>query len=319
MAKIRLSLLRTFCHIIFLEWNGVMKRKCWLAFLLLVTAVFGSCSADNELSAVEGLDELGEVSVISREDGSGTRTAFAQLVGFDEAEDDKSDSTTDNALIVEDAEGVIQAVGDDSSAIGYVSMGTLDELENEKTLSVNGVSATLENVKSGDYELSRPFLLVWSGSLSELEQDFLTYTLGKGQAIVGNSYVAVSESCTFLSGQYEGTITIHGSTSAAPLLEELANEYMSINTHAKAVIEASDSTTGINDALQGSCDFGMSSRELESYEEELLEKKTIAKDGIAVIVNKDNPLDSVTIEELNELFTGAISDWSGINLNRGDS
>ncbi|MCD7727089.1 MAG: substrate-binding domain-containing protein [Ruminococcus sp.] len=297
-----------------------MKRKCWLAFLLLVViTVFCSCSADNELSVVEGLDELGEVSVISREDGSGTRTAFAQLVGFDEEQDDKSDSTTDNALIVEDAEGVIQAVGDDTSAIGYVSMGTLDELENEKTLSVNGVSATLENVKSGDYELSRPFLLVWSGSLSELEQDFLTYTLGKGQAIVENSYVAVSESRTFLSGQYEGTITIHGSTSAAPLLEELANEYMSINTHAKVVIEASDSTTGINDALQGSCDFGMASRELESYEEELLEKKTIAKDGIAVIVNKDNPLDSVTIEELNELFTGAISDWSGINLNRGDS
>ncbi|MCD8327526.1 MAG: substrate-binding domain-containing protein [Ruminococcus sp.] len=296
-----------------------MKRKCWLAFLLLVTVVFCSCSANNEMPAVEGLDELGEVSVVSREDGSGTRAAFAQLAGFDEAEGDKSDSTTDNAIIVEDAEEVIQAVGDDTAAIGYVSMGALDELENEKTLSVNGVSATLENVKSGDYELSRPFLLVWSGSLSELEQDFLTYTLGKGQAIVENLYVPVSESCTFLSGQYEGTITIHGSTSAAPLLEELAEEYMSINTHAKVVIEASDSTTGINDAMQGSCDFGMASRELESYEEELLEKKTIAKDGIAVIVNKKNPLDSVTIEELNELFTGAISDWSGINLNRGDS
>ncbi|MCD8217897.1 MAG: substrate-binding domain-containing protein [Clostridiales bacterium] len=269
------------------------------------------------MSKVDGLDALGAVQVISREEGSGTRSAFAQLIGFDDSEDEtKSDRTADDAVIAEDADAVIAAVREEESAIGYISMGSLDELENETVLSVDGAAGTIENVKKGDYTISRPFLLAWSGSLSDLEEDFLTYVDGKGQTIVGESCVTVGKSTTFLSGQYSGTITIHGSTSAAPLLEELAAEYMEINTNAAVEVVATDSTSGLNDAMQGSCDFGAASRELKSYEDELLDYQVFAYDGIAVIVNAANPLTDVTAEELADLFTGEIKSWDEINAGR---
>ncbi|MCD8354911.1 MAG: substrate-binding domain-containing protein [Clostridiales bacterium] len=285
-----------------------------LAAALLLTGCGGTSTG---LAAVDGLDALGEVQVVSREEGSGTRSAFAELVGFDGSEDEsKSDDTTDAALVVDDAEAVIEAVRNDPAAIGYISMGALDALDGETVLAVDGVEGTLENVSNGTYDLSRPFCLAWSGTLSDLEQDFLTYVLGKGQAIVSQSYVAVEDSTTFLSGKESGTITIHGSTSAAPLLEELAEEYMTLNPNATVEVTASDSTTGLNDAMQGRCDFGMASRELADYEAELLDCEIIAEDGIAVIVNGENPLQSVTVDELKGLFTGTLSTWDSINAER---
>ncbi len=296
------------------------KRKRILSLLLALALTLSGCgAAGGSLAAVDGLDDLGQVQVVSREEGSGTRSAFAELVGFGESTDGESaDATVETALVVTDAEAVMDAVASDSSAVGYVSMGALDALDGAKTLAVDGVEATLDNVKKGSYPLSRPFCLAWSGSLSELEQDFLTYVLGKGQAIVGQSYVTVGDSTSFLSGRQSGTITIHGSTSAAPLLEELAAEYMSLNPNATVEVTASDSTTGLNDAMQGKCDFGAASRELKDYEAELLDYEVIAEDGIAVIVNGENPLDAVTLEELYGLFTGTVADWNTINTERED-
>ncbi len=305
-----------------------VSRKCrapivlLAPILLLTAAVLSGCGSEktDELSAVEGLDALGAVQVVSREEGSGTRSAFAELVGFDESDEDgKPDATTDDALVVSDAGEVIEAVREDASAIGYISMGSLGDLEQETVLAVDGVDGTTANVKNGSYSLSRPFVLAWSGSLSELEQDFLTYIEGKGQEIVGEAYVTVQKTTTFLSGQQSGTITIHGSTSAAPLLEELAEAYMAINTHATVEIAASDSTSGLNDAMQGTCDFGIASRELKDYEKELLDYEVIAKDGIAVIVNEENPLTGVTTEELKALFTGTIENWDDLNEARSGS
>ncbi|MCD8084850.1 MAG: substrate-binding domain-containing protein [Clostridiales bacterium] len=294
------------------------NRKRILLLLLAVALTLSGCGAAGEsLTAVDGLETLGGVQVVSREEGSGTRSAFAELVGFDESADGESaDATVDTALVVTDGSAVIAAVEADPSAVGYVSMGSLDALDGAKTLAVDGVEATLGNVKNGSYPLSRPFCLAWSGSLSELEQDFLTYVLGKGQDIVAQSYVTVADSTTFLSGKQSGTITVHGSTSAAPLLEELAEEYMTLNPNATVEVTASDSTTGLNDAMQGRCDFGMASRELKDYEAELLDCEIIARDGIAVIVNDENPLDAVTLEELQGLFTGTIADWNTINTER---
>ncbi|MCD8045113.1 MAG: substrate-binding domain-containing protein [Clostridiales bacterium] len=295
------------------------KRRYLLPVLCLMGMLaLGGCGASAQsIGQVDGLDALGEVQVISREEGSGTRSAFAGLVGFDSSEEEeKEDDTTDNALIAEDAEAVIAAVREDASAIGYISMGSLDGLKNERVLAVDGAAGTRENVKSREYALSRPFLLVWSGELSDLEEDFLTYINGKGQEIVSESYVAVNDSATFLSGQYEGKITISGSTSAAPLLEELAAEYMTINTHAVIEVTASDSTSGINDAMQGRCDLGASSRELKDYEKELLDSQVFAYDGIAAIVNSENPLTEVTTAELKDLFTGTITAWEEINTGR---
>ncbi len=296
------------------------NRKRILPLLLTVALTLSGCGAEGQsLAAVDGLDALGAVQVVSREEGSGTRSAFAELVGFDESTDGESiDATVATALVATDAETVIAAVEADPSAVGYVSMGALDALEGAKALAVDGVEATLNNVKRGSYPLRRPFCLAWSSSLSELEQDFLTYVLGKGQDIVAQGYVTVADSTTFLSGRQSGTITIHGSTSAAPLLEELAAEYMTLNPNATVEVTASDSTTGLNDAMQGNCDFGMASRELKGYEAELLECEVIARDGIAVLVNDENPLDAVTLEELRGLFTGTIVEWNSINVGRED-
>ncbi|MCD8346757.1 MAG: substrate-binding domain-containing protein [Lachnospiraceae bacterium] len=297
------------------KWEVMKTGMCVLLFIAVLFLLSG-CEArkEQEKETVTGLDVLGSVQVISREEGSGTRSAFAELLGFDESgEDGEPDATTKDAQIVSDAEAVITAVREDESAIGYISMGSLSELEGEKVLAVNGAAGTTENVKSGDYSLSRPFILAWSGSLSELEQDFLIYVKGKGQGIVEESYVAAAKETTFLSGKQTGTITIHGSTSAAPLLEALAREYMEYNPNATVEVVASDSTTGLNDAMQGLCDFGMASRELKDYEKELLTYETIAQDGIAVIVNGENPLENVTEEQLKELFTGEITEWEELN------
>ena len=342
------------------EMDMRQKIKRILPLLLAGMLTLAGCGRSSEsLSAVDGLDALGSVQVVSREEGSGTRSAFAQLVGFDTSSNSgSSDETTADALIAENADAVIEAVAADAAAIGYVSMGALkedgastgdeaegsatggygaednatdgdgtegsisdgddaDEAQNQvKVLTVDGVDGTLENAASSEYSLSRPFILAWSGSLSELEQDFLTYVMGKGQAIVEQSYIAVTESTTFLSGQYEGAITISGSTSVAPLLEELAEEYMSINTHAVVEITATDSTAGINAAMQGTCDLAMASRDLEDYEKELLSYKTIARDGIAVIVNAENPLTEMTTGEIKSLFTGEYTEWADINSAR---
>ncbi len=280
--------------------------------------LLGGCGAAKTTpEPVEGLEALGSVHVISREEGSGTRSAFAELVGFDESADvTKTDDTTDDAVIAQSTEAVILSVVENPAAIGYISMGSAVDSEEIKILAVDEADATTENIRNGSYSLSRPFCLAWSGSLNELEQDFLTYVLGSGQEIVEQSYVSVSNSTTFLSGQYEGVITIHGSTSAAPLLEELAAAYMEINPHAVINVTASDSASGLNDAMQGDCDFAMSSRELKDYEKELLDYEVIAQDGIAVIVNSANPLTDITLKELNSIFTGDVTDWAVINTER---
>lgn len=294
----------------------MFRRKFLPTFLLfLLTAVFAlsGCAGTSEgVRQVSGLDTLGAVQVVSREEGSGTRNSFADLLGFADAD---SDATADGALTASDTDSVVQAVAADKSAIGYVSMGTeLDD--NVKTLTVDGAAGTLENVVNGKYALSRPFCLVWSGELNAVEQDFMTYVMGKGQSVVEKSYAPVHSSVNFLSDMSGGTITIHGSTSAAPLIRELAEEYEAINTNATVEITVSDSTGGINDAMQGLCGIGMASRELKDYEKELLDYKVIAYDGIAVIVNAENPLESVTSRELKVLFTGEITDWEDINKGR---
>ncbi|MCC8159951.1 MAG: substrate-binding domain-containing protein [Oscillospiraceae bacterium] len=287
----------------------------FLLFLLTAAFALSGCGGTSEgVRQVSGLGALGAVQVVSREEGSGTRNSFADLLGFADT-DSGADAAADGALTASDTDSVVEAVAGDKSAIGYVSMGT--ELGNNvKTLTVDGAAGTLENVVNGKYALSRPFCLVWSGELNAVEQDFMIYVMGEGQSIVEKSYAPVHNSVNFLSDMSGGTVTIHGSTSAAPLIRELAEEYETINTNASVEITVSDSTGGINDAMQGLCGLGMASRELKDYEKELLDYKVVAYDGIAVIVNAENPLESVTSEELKALFTGKIINWEDINKGR---
>lgn len=291
------------------------KKKLLALALLPVLAIGCASESQTAKAKVDGLDKLGKMTVIAREDGSGTRNAFAGLVGMDKenAKDGQSDATRSDAVTADTTEAVIQKVGEEETAIGYVSMGAGETPENVKVLKVEGEEANVQNVEKGKYPLGRSFYLAYSGELNDLEQDFLTYVKGKGQDIVKESFVPIAKSSSFLSNQAEGEIDIHGSTSAAPLLKKLVDEYCSINTHAKIMIEESDSTKGLNDAMQGSCDLAMASRELKDYEKELLNYEMIAKDGIEIIVNEKNPLEDISIKQLEEIYTGTMSDWKELN------
>ncbi len=296
--------------------GGFTVKKKRIQILLcalgLTAALFGCGSEDTAQSStsVEGLDALGDIQVIAREDGSGTRSAFAQLVDFEAsgAETEQTDLTRDDAKIETTTQNVIADVEEDASAIGYVSGGALTGEENVKTLTVGGVS-----VEEKNYPLSRSFYIAYSGELSELEEDFLTYIHGAGQEIVGESYTSIAKSSTFLSNQASGTITVAGSTSVAPLMEALIEGYQSYNPNATITVEATDSTDGLTQAMQGSCDLGMSSRDLESYEKELLNYEIIAQDSIAVIVNADNPLEDISLDALQRIYTGDVQAWEELN------
>lgn len=283
-----------------------------LLFFCLLLGVTGCMEAGNAptQSQVAGLDKLGEVQVFSREEGSGTRSTFAQLVGFDQNSEGQTDLTREDAAIKNNAEEVIEAVKSETASIGYVSKGALADAEGVKALSVNGVGIDTRN---SQYPLSRSFYLVYSGTLSELEQDFLAYVHGAGQELVEKSYVPVAKSSTFLSNKEKGRIEITGSTSVAPLIKELAQAYMELNPNAVITVVETDSTDGINKAMTGECDMGMSSRDLEDYEKELLDYEIIANDDIAVIVNADNPLSDITLDLLKRIYVGDIQKWEELN------
>lgn len=294
-------------------------KKMGILFMTGTVLTLAGCSAMNgtlrETSIniqVAGLDELGEIQVISREDGSGTRSAFAQMADFEQSSDDaaSSDLTKEDVQIANNAEEVIAAVEKGGSAIGYVSKGAITDVSKVKELSINGIGV---DSKGGGYPLSRSFYLAYSGTLTDVEQDFLTYIHSAGQKIVEKSFVPVAKSSTFLSGKTSGKIIITGSTSVAPLMEELAAEYMTLNPNAVIQVNTSDSSDGLTKAMSGECDFGMSSRELKDYEKELLDYEVIANDDIAVIVNPDNPLQDITLLQIRSIYTGDIVKWEELN------
>lgn len=289
-----------------------MKRRSRWAAALAACIVLGlaGCGSSTAQSSepVEGLDELGEIQVVAREDGSGTRAAFAQLVDFEGSTAKQSDQTRADAQIAEDTEKVVEAVEGDTAAIGYVSRGALSSESGVKALTINGTS-----VEAKSYPLRRSFYLAYCGGQNDLEEDFLTYIRSAGQEIVGKSYTQVAKTNTFLSNQAEGTITIVGSTSVAPLMRELAEAYEQINTHANIAITETDSTDGLTQAMSGQCDLGMSSRDLKDYEQELLDYQVIAQDEIAVIVNAENPLQDIALDTLRQIYTGEINVWNELN------
>lgn len=276
------------------------------ALMLVLTG----CSKDESYEAVhyDGLDELGKITVVSREDGSGTRTAFASLLGFDtdSSESGQSDAVTADALIAEGSEAMTELVSSDKTALGYISSGVLDD--SVKALNVNGYSYDEKN-----YPLSRSFYLTYSGELTDLERDFLSYVHGKGQDIVSKSYTPVAKSSTFLSNKASGSLTFSGSTSVAPLIRELADDYLNYNPNVSYQVIESNSSQGMNDAMAGKVDFGMSSSDLTDYQKELLDYEVIANDNIAVIVNTENPMENISDDLLNRIYVGEITEWKELN------
>ena len=253
------------------------------------------------------------ISVVTREEGSGTRDAFTELTGVLVKDgDNKTDNTTTSAVTINSTEAVITNVKDNEAAIGYISLGSLNDTV--KALKIGGVEATADNVKSGDYAVSRPFNIAYKGELSDVAQDFVDYIMSSdGQKIVSdNGYVTVSENAAYSGKKPSGKISVAGSSSVSPVMEKLAEAYQKVNTNAKDEIQTSDSSAGMQSAMGGTCDIGMASRDLKDEEKSALKVETIAKDGIAVIVNNANTCDDLTLDQVKSIYTGETTVWSDI-------
>ena len=252
-----------------------------------------------------------DITVVSREEGSGTRDAFTELTGVLA---DDVDNTVDTAEISNSTSVVIQSVAGNSAAIGYISLGSLDD--SVKAVQVDGVDATVENVTSGDYKLQRPFNIVTNGEVGELPQDFIDFIMSAdGQAIIDEEgYIKINDSAeAYEPSGLEGTITLAGSTSVSPVMEVLADEYKALNSGVTIEIQQTGSGAGIQSTIEGVCDIGMASRELEDEEAaEGLTSQAIALDGIAVIVNSENSVDNLTTEQIRQIFTGEITNWADV-------
>lgn len=300
-----------------------MTKKITATALFGVLAVSAFAGCGGAGSSSNGLSDTGSdaakfdasktISVVTREEGSGTRDAFTELTGVLVKDgDNKTDNTTTSAVTINSTEAVITNVKDNEAAIGYISLGSLNDTV--KALKISGVEATADNVKSGDYAVSRPFNIAYKGELSDVAQNFVDYIMSSdGQKIVSdNGYVTVSENAAYSGKKPSGKISVAGSSSVSPVMEKLAEAYQKVNTNAKVEIQTSDSSAGMQSAMGGTCDIGMASRDLKDEEKSALKVETIAKDGIAVIVNNANTCDDLTLDQVKSIYTGETTVWSDI-------
>lgn len=298
-----------------------ISLKKYAAVMLSIACVAGAlvgCGNNNSTSSNSGASgntAKKEITVVSREDGSGTRGAFIELFGIEEADASgkKVDKTTEDANITNSTEVMMQTVAGNSAAIGYTSLGALNS--SIKALKVDGAEATVANVKSGSYKVTRPFNIATKDNLSDAATDFINYILSaEGQKVVEDKgYISEGNKGAFTSNGASGKVVVGGSSSVTPVMEKLIEAYKKVNPNVTLELQQSDSTTGMTKAAEGTLDIGMASRELKDSEKAKGLKDTkIAIDGIAVIVNKDNSLDSITSAQVKAIFTGQTTDWSQV-------
>ena len=287
-----------------------------MAGLMAITLMTGCGNKDASSSGSADKGGVsGTISVVSREDGSGTRGAFVELTGVEEkdADGNKVDHTTTSAIIANSTDVVLNNVASDSNAIGYVSMGALNDTV--KAVNVEGVEPTTDNVKAGTYQVSRPFNVAVSKDkkMSDAAQDFYNFILSaQGQTIVeDNKYIKIDDSAKdFESNKASGKVVVAGSSSVTPVMEKLAEEYQKVNGGVTVEVQQSDSTTGMTSAIEGTCDIGMASRELSDDEASKLTATAIALDGIAIIVNNKNDISDLSLDQIKQIYVGDLTDWS---------
>ena len=317
-----------------------MKKKVVSILLAatLVVSMFAGCGVTENTDANAGADSQATVqenvengnqtaeaagnfdaseliSVYSREDGSGTRGAFIELFGIEQKNDagEKVDYTTVEAIITNSTDVMMTSVAGDTYGIGYVSLGSLNETV--KAVKIDGVEATVDNIKAGTYTVARPFNIATAGEVSDVAQDFIGFIMSaEGQAVIeGKGYISVAGETAFESNGAAGKIVVGGSSSVSPVMEKLIEAYKAINTSAEIELQTSDSSTGMSQAADGTLDIGMASRDLKDSEKEAgLTGTTIAMDGIAVIVNLENPVEDLSSEAVKAIFMGETTEWSKV-------
>ncbi|HJA11768.1 MAG TPA: substrate-binding domain-containing protein [Candidatus Mediterraneibacter merdipullorum] len=313
-----------------------MKMKKFIAVLAtvsMVAAMAVGCGGGSEESgegadaaaeeSTEGTEEGGAeasgswdaanaITVVSREEGSGTRGAFTELFGVVDEED--NDMTTLDAQVTNSTSVMMTTVSENEYAIGYISLGSLDE-SLVKAAKIDGAEATAENIENGSYKVSRPFnVAVKPDSDNAVAADFMAFIMStEGQEVVaGEGYIPVSDVEAYAGEAPEGSCVVGGSSSVSPLMEKLIEAYAEVNPNASIELQTSDSTTGMTSAIEGSYDIGMASRELKEEESAELEGTVIATDGIAVIVNQDNPTEDLTSDQVKSIYLGEVATWDAI-------
>ena len=281
---------------------------------VMAVSVFTGCS--KKTSSESDFDKSKEIGVITREDGSGTRGAFIELFGVEEKDSsgEKVDKTVETAVTTNSTSVMMTTVAGDLYSIGYISLGSLNDTV--KAIQIDGVDPTVENIKDGSYKISRPFNIATKDGLSEAAQDFIDFIMSAdGQKVLeDNGYITVAEDAAAYAGSMDsGKVVIHGSSSIAPVMEKLKEAYLEKNPNVTIEVQQSDSSSGMTDAIDGTCDIGMASRELKDSEtSEGLTPTVIALDGIAVIVNNDSPVTNLTSQQVKDIFTGVSAVWSDV-------
>lgn len=289
---------------------NIKKFICVVLSMALLAMSFTACGQSSG-----EFDNTKAISVITREDGSGTRGAFIELFGIEQKDSDgnKVDYTITSASTTNNTSVMMSTVAGNKYAIGYISLGSLGDTV--KAVKIDGVEASVANVENGTYKIARPFNIVTGESVSELAQDFINYIMSEeGQAVIAeNGYIPNSEKDEYNAVLPEGKIVVAGSSSVSPVMEKLKEAYLAINTNAEIEIQTSDSTTGVTSTIDGICDIGMASRELKDEEaSQGVVSTTIAMDGIAVIVNNDSPVEELTSEQVMNIYMGGLTKWSDI-------
>lgn len=292
---------------------NVSRRQFFgIAAAMGLACAFGSTMA----FADDAAKMEGEISVYSREDGSGTRGAFIELFGIEQkdADGNKVDMTTDMAMITNSTAVMMTTVAGDEQGIGYISLGSVNDTV--KALKIDDVEATVENVKAGTYKIVRPFNIITNGELDKLDEvsaDFVNYILSAdGQKVIeDNGYIAaVDDAKAYEAAGVSGKVVVAGSSSVTPVMEKLAEAYKALNADTTVEVQQSDSSTGVSMAIEGTCNIGMASREIKDSEAEKGAVATvIARDGIAVIVCPDAPIDGLTTAQVRAIYTGEVETW----------
>ncbi len=276
----------------------------------LAVGALSGCSSNENSSTADNSTAGNPISVVTREDGSGTRGAFVELFGIEDA--DGNDAITQSAEISNSTSVVMTTVAGNPDAIGYISLGSLDNTV--KALEIDGVAATVDNINNGTYKVYRPFNIATKEGLSETAQDFVNFIMSEqGQAIVAEDYISVENSGSYTPSGKTGTVTVSGSSSVTPVMQVLKEEYEALNPDVTIELQQSDSTTGVNDAIAGTSDIGMASRALKDSElEQGVVGTVIANDGIAVIVNNENTVTGLTSEQVKGIYMGELTNWSEV-------
>ena len=279
-----------------------MAKKILLLIstLLLITSCTGKKTNVNKSKNFD-------LTVTSREDGSGTRKSFIEQVGL--IKEDKNgnykDLTTDNSMVINSTNGVLKAVGVDKTAIAYVSLTALDD--SVKAIKIDGVSPNKTTIESGEYKLQRPFGLVYKkDSAKDLSKDFLEYVKSKSakNLIEDEGLLAITNEKEYKSKNLKGKLTITGSSSLSSIVEKLAENYEKLNKNVEVEVLSNESLTGLKNVKDNVVDIAMVSNKLQ---DENLFSEIFAIDGIAIIVNKDNTqINDLTMEQLRDIYRGEI-------------